>query len=363
MSESMAGEVMNNESIMNNEKIMNKETVNNEKIMSNGKIAFASADWQQKIQYMNDYDNLARLYGIRLVDYAEGYARMEMELMPIHLNSQGSIHGGWSSGLLVTAGVKAARSYGRDVRVSELSMNYYRGAQSGRLQIMAREKYRSANLATYAVEVRREDGRMMVDGMVTCELLAEEYRVHERPLPVAERVAAHESPVWPDTRAGLRDEVAGLRSCFSGSDWDMKAEYMNENENFYYAENMEVTKCGPGYCRCQLPLLERHRDPWGRVEPAWIAALMDPLIGKPSLMGGEFSVTAQMTVHFFDLNAVGGLYGEGHEKSRGEQFGVCVGDILDAEGKLLASATCTMYLRHNEINFRREYPLNYPDGL
>lgn len=330
---------------------------------NSGRIAFAAADWPQKIRYMNEYDNFARLYGIRLVDYAAGYARLEMALQPIHLNSQGSIHGGWSSALLVIAAGKAARSYGYDVRITRLSMNYYRGAQSGVLQIIAREKYRGSEIASYEVEVLREDGRVMVDGMVSFELLADELLLHELPLPVAGRRAEYESPVWPEQRAGLHDDVPGLRPCFRDADWPMKAEYMNENENFYYAEAMEVTECGPGYCRCHMPLRPRHYDAWGRVEPAWIVALMDPLIGKPSLMGGEFSVTAQMTVNFFDLEAEGTMYGEGREKSRGDIFGVCGGDIMDAAGKLLASGACTMYLRHSEINFRREYPLNYPDGV
>ncbi len=327
------------------------------------RLPFAEADWPQKIRYMNGYDNFARLYGIELVEYANGYARLEMTVRPMHLNSQGSIHGGWSSALLVIAAGKAARSYGHEVQILELSMNYYRGAQDGTLQIIAREKHHSSELASYEVEVRRADGRLMVDGVVSFEVLAGEVTLHRLPLPSAERVPAHPLPVWPGERAGLHDDVPGLRPCFRDADWAMKAEYMNENENFFYAEDMEVTECGPGYCRCRLPLLARHRDALGRVEPAWIVALMDPLIGKPSLMGGEFSVTAQMTVNFFDLEAEGGLYGEGREKSRGDIFGVCGGDIVDANGKLLASGACTMYLRHSEINFRREYPLNYPCGV
>lgn len=333
-----------------------------DKAQNETRVPFAAADWPQKIRYMNEYDNFARLYGIRLVDYANGYARLEMELQPMHLNSQGSIHGGWSSALLVIGAGKAARSCGRDVRITELTMNYYRGAQDGVLQIIAREKYRSSAVACYEAEVRRGDGRLIVDGTVSFEILDDELALHSLPLPDAERIPAHTSPIWPEERVGLHDEAAGLRPCFADADWQTKTEYMNENENFYYAENMEVTACGPGYCRCRLPLLARHRDAVGLVEPAWIVALMDPLIGKPSLMNGEFSVTAQMTVNFFDLDAEGGLYGEGREKSRGDIFGVCGGDIVDATGKLLASGACTMYLRHTEINFRREHPLNYPAG-
>jgi uncharacterized protein (TIGR00369 family) len=329
------------------------------------KVPFREADWAQKIQYMNEYDNFARLYGIRLVEYATGFARLRMEVQAIHLNSQGRIHGGWSSAMLIIGGGKAARSYGREVQITELTMNYYRGVESGVvLEIIANEKHRDAKFASYEVETRSEDGKLVVAGVVTFRILDRDVAYHLLPAPTAERELAHPLPIRSEKRVGLHEEVAGLRPCFKDSDWQAKLEYMNENENFYYSENLEVTEYGLGYCRAKLaPLQPRHFDAEGRLEPAWVAALMDPLIGKPSLSHGEFSVTAQMSISFFDLDVKGGIYGEGRERTRGEHFGVCDGDIWDEDGKLIASAACTMYLRHSEINFPREYPLNYPNGV
>lgn len=326
------------------------------------KVPFKEADFAQKIEYMNEYDNFARLYGIRLVEYAAGFARLNMQVDSVHLNSQGRIHGGWLSGLLVIAGCKAARSYGDDVRITQLTMNYCRNVPGGLVSITAREKFRHRHTACYDVEMRTAEGKLLVAGSTAFAILPQEVGYHKLPAPTAEWYLIQERPIWPEQTADLHADVPGLRLCFSQVDWPERREYMNENENLFYGEGIRVTEFGRGLCRAEMPILARHLDAEGLLEPAWLAAMLDPTMGKPSLSGGEFSVTAQMTINFFDLAAKGKLVCEGRERCRGEHFGVCDGDIWDETGKLLASGACTMFLRHSEINFRREHPLNYPNG-
>lgn len=326
------------------------------------KVPFKEADFAQKIEYMNEYDNFARLYGIRLVEYAVGFARLNMQVDSVHLNSQGRIHGGWLSGLLVIAGCKAARSYGDDVRITQLTMNYCRNVPGGLVSITAREKFRHRHTACYDVEMRTAEGKLLVAGSTAFAILPQEVGYHKLPAPTAEWYLIQERPIWPEQTADLHADVPGLRPCFSQVDWPERREYMNENENLFYGEGIRVTEFGRGLCRAEMPILARHLDAEGLLEPAWLAAMLDPTMGKPSLSGGEFSVTAQMTINFFDLAAKGKLVCEGRERCRGEHFGVCDGDIWDETGKLLASGACTMFLRHSEINFRREHPLNYPNG-
>lgn len=326
------------------------------------KLPFKDADFDEKIAYMNEYDNFARLYGIRLVEYAPGFARLNMQVKDVHLNSQGRIHGGWLSGLLVIAGCKAARSYGQDVRITQLTMNYCRNVPGGLVTITAEEKFRNHHTACYDVAMRTEEGKLLVAGSTAFVILPRDVPYHRLPPPTAEWYLVRERPIWPDNTCELHADVPGLRPCFAEVGWDARREYMNENENLFYGEGIRVTEFGPGLCRAEMPILPRHCDAEGLLEPAWIAALLDPTMGKPSLSGGEFSVTAQMTIIFFDLAAKGKLVCQGKERARGEHFGVCDGDIWDADGKLLASGACTMFLRHSEINFRREHPLNYPNG-
>ena len=325
-------------------------------------VAFKDADWQQKIRYMNEYDNFARLYGVRLVEYAPGFARLQMQVDKMHLNSQGRIHGGWLSGLLIIAGSKAARSYGQEVQIASLTMNYCRNVSEGVITVTATEKYRNAHTASYQAEMHTAEGRLLTAGVVSFELLKEEVSYHLLPPPTAEWYLVRESPIWPEERADLHTDIAGLRPCFSRADWPVRRQYMNENENLFYAEGITVTDFGPGLCRAYMKLLPRHFDARGLLEPACIAMVLDPTMGKPSLSGGEFSVTAQMSIDFYGPSAAEELVAEGRERTRGEHFGVSGGEIWDESGRLLATGSCTMFLRHSEIDFRREHPLNYPEG-
>ncbi|MCX4266469.1 MAG: PaaI family thioesterase, partial [Firmicutes bacterium] len=117
------------------------------------KVSFARADWPQKMQYMNEYDNFARLYGMQLVEYAEGYACVEMQMKPDFLNSQLRLHGSWQAALILIAAGKAARSMGREMRPCKLNMNYHHGVREGLLRVIARQKFASDNWLTVDVEL------------------------------------------------------------------------------------------------------------------------------------------------------------------------------------------------------------------
>ena len=72
-------------------------------------LSFAEADFPQKMAYLNEADNFARLYDIRLVEYEADFACLEMQLTPMFLNSQGRLHGSWQAALIMIAAGKAAQ--------------------------------------------------------------------------------------------------------------------------------------------------------------------------------------------------------------------------------------------------------------
>ena len=150
-----------------------------------------------------------------------------------------------------------------------------------------------------------------------------------------------------------------LRPPFIEADWPTKIEYMNENENFYYNEDICVTEYGPGFAKAEMPVLPQHVGADGWLDPAWLAIFLDPLIGKPCLHTGHFCVTAQSSITFFEPKASlhGRLFGEAGERSRKPPFAVYAGSVWNEQGEELAYGVCTMYLRSTEINFRRERPL------
>ncbi len=342
--------------------------------------SFAEAGWPQKLAYLNESDNFARLYGIRLVEYAQDFARLEMELAPIYLNSQKRVHGSWQAALIMIAAGKAARSRGREVRPAKLNMNYHHGVQEGRLIVAAHVKQYGPNLICVDVELHCQGDHSVNGDHSSTQKVAEDILVASGRvdfLPLADNVAlplpavpeffpsarqqARPLPVYPEERAGLHDDVPGLRPCFSQSDYPAKRDYMNENENFYYNEDLCVTDYGPGHAKEEMPIRPQHVDAAGLLDPAWLAIFLDPLIGKPCLHDGHFCVTAQSSITFFEPRAAlgGRLFGEAGEISRKPPFAVYAGRVWDERGQELAYGVCTMYLRSAEINFRRERPLNY----
>ena len=344
---------------------------------------FAEADWPQKLAYMNEYDNFARLYGIRLVDYRRDYAQLEMALSPMYLNSQKRLHGSWQAALIMIAAGKAARSRGWEVRPAKLNMNYHHGVQEGLLLVTAKVKQYGPNLICVDVEVHCRGDHSLNGDHASTQQVAEDImvasgRVDFLPLPEQtvpyplaglpdfypeSRRQARPLPVYPEERAGLHDDIPGLRPCFRESSYEAKRDYMNENENFYYNEDIRVTEYGPGFARAEMPVLPQHVGVEGCIDPAWLAVFLDPLIGKPCLHDGHFCVTAQSSITFFAGQAAlgGKLVGEAREISRKAPFAVYAGSVWNQQGEELAYGVCTMYLRSAEINFRRELPLNYQD--
>lgn len=349
------------------------------------KVSFARADWPQKMQYQNEYDNFARLYGMRLVEYAEGYACVEMQMRPDFLNSQLRLHGSWQAALILIAAGKAAQSSGQAVRPCKLNMNYHHGVREGVLRVIARQKFAADNWLTIDVELHclgdhsvngdHASGRAAADA-TPADILVASGRVDFLPLGYeltfpaspraeffpAERRAARPRPVYPESRAGLYDDVPGLRPCFKQADWPTKQAYMNENENMYYSEGIRVTEYGPGHCCAEMDVWAQHVDAEGLLAPAWLAIFLDPLIGKPALHAGNFCVTAQTSITFFEPRAAlgGRLHGQADRVSQEEagHFAVYSGSVYDENNQELACGVCTMYLRDTEINFRRELPLN-----
>ena len=151
-------------------------------------LSFAEADFPQKMAYLNEADNFARLYDIRLVEYGADFACLEMQLTPMFLNSQGRLHGSWQAALIMIAAGKAARSRGQEVRPCKLNMNYHHGVQEGQLRILARVKQFGPNLITCDVEVHcRGDHSLNGDHASTQEvsedILVASGRVDFLPLP------------------------------------------------------------------------------------------------------------------------------------------------------------------------------------
>ncbi|MDP6706363.1 MAG: hotdog fold thioesterase [Alphaproteobacteria bacterium] len=99
---------------------------------------------------------------LKLVDCDAGQVTLALDVAREHLNFNGTCHGGLVFTLADTAFGLAANSHGIVAPGISANIAYHAPAAAGRrLTAVARETARSKRLASYAVEVRRDDGGLV----------------------------------------------------------------------------------------------------------------------------------------------------------------------------------------------------------
>ena len=106
-------------------------------------------------------DHYARSLGIEVVDYGKGFANTEVEIKRNHLNSAGTAHGGLIFSLADVAFSIASNSHGQLAMAIETSISYFRSRKEGVLSAEAREVELNPKLATYLIEVRDEEKKLI----------------------------------------------------------------------------------------------------------------------------------------------------------------------------------------------------------
>jgi acyl-CoA thioesterase len=119
----------------------------------------------------------ARKLGLRLVEFAEGYARVEMDADPELTNIFGMFHGGAIFSLMDEAFQVACNSHGTMAVALNVSVSYLASPALGaRLTAQAREINRTSKTALYEIHVTDDEGKLLA----SCQALA--YRKAD-PLP------------------------------------------------------------------------------------------------------------------------------------------------------------------------------------
>ncbi len=115
--------------------------------------------------------------GLRLIDFHEGYARVEMDVTPDLANSLGTLHGGAIFSLVDEAFQVAGNSHGTVAVALNMSISYLISPEHGsRLTAEAREFHCTKKTAHYEIKVTDEKERLIA----TCQALT--YRKGD-PLP------------------------------------------------------------------------------------------------------------------------------------------------------------------------------------
>src|SRR5579871_2954566 len=110
----------------------------------------------------NARDNFSRELGIELVEADLGRAVTRVRIEERHLNFGGAGHGGLTFTLADAAFGVACNAYGIAAAGVDVHMIYNRATKLGDvLTATAEELSRSTRLATYRIEVRRGDGKLV----------------------------------------------------------------------------------------------------------------------------------------------------------------------------------------------------------
>lgn len=113
-----------------------------------------------------DMGAFASLLGFRVVEWADGHVRMEMDIRPEHLNRSGILHGGVVSTMLDTAcgyagTFCAKKGHVRWAVTVELNTNFSGQAKSGTITAVGRKRAGGRNIFFAGAEIFNEDGELI----------------------------------------------------------------------------------------------------------------------------------------------------------------------------------------------------------
>jgi acyl-CoA thioesterase len=113
-------------------------------------------------------DSFAAYNGIEVVEIGKGAAKVRMDILPNHLNSHGTVHGGALFALADAAFALASNSHGIPAAAINAHISYMKTARSGTLFAQAEEFALNPKLATYTVYITdQEENRIAIfQGMV-----------------------------------------------------------------------------------------------------------------------------------------------------------------------------------------------------
>lgn len=113
---------------------------------------------------------------------------------------------------------------------------------------------------------------------------------------------------------------------------------------FHRWAGMELIRVGGGEAELAMDLEDHHFNPQRIVHGGIISAMADTAIGlalRSILAPGSTHRTAQLGVHFLAKGEGNRLVGRGRALHLGSRMGYGEGEVLDAQGKLLARPPAT----------------------
>jgi uncharacterized protein (TIGR00369 family) len=111
---------------------------------------------------------------------------------------------------------------------------------------------------------------------------------------------------------------------------------------------LEAVDPDAGTIELTFAATERFLNPAGNIQGGFLAAMLDDTLGPAlvaTLSDGEWAPTINLNVQFVRPAKPGQLRGRGRVVRRGRDIAFLAGELLDADGKVLATATASALIR------------------
>ena len=125
--------------------------------------------YQKMVEYRNKHNKFAIENGIFIILIREGYAEVELEVQPHHLNPIGSVHGGCLFTLADACCISAATSYGMKVTTMDATFHFLRpGLNSTKLLAKGQVIKHGRQVNVVRADIYDQDEVLLATGTFSC---------------------------------------------------------------------------------------------------------------------------------------------------------------------------------------------------
>ena len=125
--------------------------------------------YQKMVEYRNRHNRFAVENGIVITLIREGYAEVELEVQPHHMNPIGSVHGGCLFTLADACCISAATSYGMKVTTMDSNLHFLRPAiNSKKLSARGQVIKHGRQVSVVQTDIYEQDEVQIATGIFTC---------------------------------------------------------------------------------------------------------------------------------------------------------------------------------------------------
>ena len=132
-------------------------------------------------------------------------------------------------------------------------------------------------------------------------------------------------------------------------DMDKFKAYMNSAPGFNRHNNIRFTVVEEGYCECEVMLSECGLNPQGVAHGSLLFALCDCVTGMATASTGRGMLTQGASIHFLRPGTQGKLTAKSRLVRNGRQTALCIGEVFDEEGKLLATSQFDVFYTSDNL--------------